>query len=119
MAAHIIDADYRIAYAAEATVVHAHRYTYRQQLSRNFDLAVSQQQYREIFSRVKSESEGIRLVKDTAKHLIDTDRWFMLPDLVCQTGFKYAGYLLGKNYRRLPRDIVKKLSMNKQYWEKK
>ncbi len=117
MAANTIDAGYKIAYVAEATVVHSHRYTYRQQFSRNFDLAVSQQQYSKIFSRVSSESEGIRLVKDTMLHLIKNDQWYMIPDLVCRSGFKYAGYLCGKNYRRLPRDVVKMMSMNKSYWD--
>ena len=41
-AAGLIQAGYRIAYAAEAEVVHSHKYTYWQQLTRNFDLAVSQ-----------------------------------------------------------------------------
>ena len=117
MAAETLKGDYRIAYVAEAGVIHSHHYTYRQQFSRNFDLAVSQRQYREIFDEVSSESEGIRLVKDTAKHLIDTDRWFLIPDLVFRSGFKYAGYLLGKHYRSLPKEVVKTLSMNKSYWK--
>ena len=119
MAANTIDAGYKIAYVADATVVHSHRYTYRQQFSRNFDLAVSQEQYKRIFSRVKSESEGIKLVRDTAVHLIKNDQWFMLPDLICQSGFKYAGYLMGKKYRHFPRDVVKMMSMNKSYWDEK
>ena len=57
----MVQAGYQIAYAAEAKVVHAHKYTYWQQLTRNFDMAVSQRQYREIFESVKSESEGMRL----------------------------------------------------------
>ena len=117
MAAGTIGAGYRIAYAAEAKVIHAHRYTYRQQLSRNFDLAVSQRQYREIFDAVPSESEGKRLVKMTVKHLVKTGRWYLLPDLVFQSGFKYIGYFLGKRYRHLPKWLVKKLSMNKAYWK--
>ncbi len=119
MAAGTIGAGHKIAYVAEATVVHAHKYTYRQQLSRNFDLAVSQRQYREIFDAVPSESEGKRLVKMTVKHLMKTGRWYLLPDLVFQSGFKYMGYFLGKRYRRLPKWMVKRLSMNKAYWEKK
>ncbi|MEE3467163.1 MAG: glycosyltransferase [Eubacterium sp.] len=117
MAAGTIGAGYKIAYVAEATVVHAHKYTYRQQLSRNFDLAVSQRQYREIFDAVPSESEGKRLVKMTAKHLLKTGRWYLLPDLVFQSGFKYMGYFLGKRYRRLPKGLVKRISMNKAYWK--
>ena len=117
MAAGTIGAGYKIAYVAEATVVHAHKYTYRQQLSRNFDLAVSQRQYREIFDAVPSESEGKRLVKQTIRHLIKTGKWYLLPDLVFQSGFKYMGYFWGKRYRRLPKWLVRRLSMNKSYWK--
>lgn len=38
----LIQEGYAIAYVAEARVVHSHNYTNRQQLHRNFDLAVSQ-----------------------------------------------------------------------------
>lgn len=44
MAANMVQAGYQIAYAAEAKVVHAHKYTYWQQLTRNFDMAVLQRQ---------------------------------------------------------------------------
>lgn len=117
MAASVIHAGYEIAYAADAQVVHAHKYTYRQQFSRNFDLAVSQRQYHEIFDGVRSETEGIRLVKDTAKFLLKKGKWYLLPDLVCQSGFKFLGYRFGKKYDKLPRKLVKRFSMNKGYWK--
>lgn len=117
MAAKTIEAGYSIAYAADAEVYHAHKYTFRQYFSRNFDLAVSQKQYSEIFDKVSSESEGVRLVMKTAKHLTDTDRWYLLPELVIGSGCKYAGYFLGKRYRSLPKEVTRALSMNKAYWK--
>ncbi len=117
MAARMIQAGYEIAYAASARVIHAHRYTYRQQFRRNFDLAVSQRQYREIFEGVRSESEGIRLVKDTAGHLLSTGKWYLLPDLVFQSGFKFMGYRLGKKYEKLPRRLVLWCTMNRAFWQ--
>ena len=117
MASKIIDAGYKIAYASGAKVIHAHKYTYRQQLTRNFDMAVSQRQYREIFERVKSESEGIKLVKQTAKYLLSCGKGYLLFDLVLQSGFKLIGYKLGLKYEKLPMWLVKKCSMNKAYWK--
>lgn len=117
MASKIIDAGYKIAYASGAKVIHAHKYTYRQQLTRNFDMAVSQRQYREIFERVKSESEGIKLVKQTAKYLLSCGKGYLLFDLVLQSGFKMIGYKLGLKYEKLPMWLVKKCSMNKAYWK--
>lgn len=116
MAAGVIRAGYEIAYVAEAAVVHAHKYTYRQQFTRNFDLAVSQRQYREIFDEVKSESEGMRLVKDTMKYLFHHGKWYLVPDLIFQSGFKFLGYRFGKKYDKLPLWLVRKFSMNKSYW---
>lgn len=115
-ASKVIGAGYRIAYAAEAKVVHAHRYTYWQQLTRNFDMAVSQRQYREVFEGIRSESEGIRLVKDTAGRLIKSGKWYLIPDLILQSGFKFLGYRLGLHYEKLPDRVVRWLSMNKNYW---
>lgn len=117
MASKVIDAGYKIAYASHAKVVHSHKYTYRQQLTRNFDMAVSQRQYREIFERVKSESEGVKLVKQTAKYLLKKGKWYLLPDLVFQSGFKFIGYKLGLKYEKLPLWLVRKCSMNKAYWK--
>lgn len=118
MASSVIRAGYEIAYAAEAKVEHAHHYTYREQFSRNFDLAVSQRQYRSVFEGIRSESEGIRLVKQTAAYLFKRGKWYLLPDLILQSGFKYMGYFLGKRYDRLPKKFVRSLSMNKGYWDK-
>ena len=117
MASKIIGADYSIAYAANARVIHSHNYTCWEQFKRNFDLAVSQVQYKEAFAGVKSESEGIRLVKDTAKHFIKTKKWKNIFKLILQSGFKYLGYKFGQNYEKLPKKFVKKCSMNPSYWK--
>ena len=119
MASKVIQAGYKIAYVAEAMVIHAHKYTYRQQFTRNFDLAVSQRQYHEIFDGVKSESEGMRLVKNTMKYLFRHGKWYLVPDLIFQSGFKFLGYRFGKKYDKLPLWLVKKFSMNPSYWRDK
>lgn len=116
MAAGIIHAGYAIAYEAEAKVIHSHKYTYRQQFQRNFDLAVSQKQYSHIFQSVKSENEGIKLVKQTLQYLIDQKKVILIPDLILQSGFKYLGYKSGLLYDRMPKWLIKKLSMNPGYW---
>ena len=66
MASKLIHAGYKIYYAAGAKVYHAHKYTGKQQFQRNFDLGVSHKEYCEIFDNVPSESEGIKMVKQTA-----------------------------------------------------
>ncbi|MDO5406457.1 MAG: glycosyltransferase family 2 protein [Eubacteriales bacterium] len=117
-AADVIDAGYGIAYAADARVIHSHNYSCMQQLHRNFDLAVSQAEHPEVFAAVSSESEGIRMVKQTAAYLKRQNKWYLLPELVCQSGFKYLGYQLGRHYRLLPMAAVRKLTMNQAYWDR-
>lgn len=113
----VIRNGYRIAYAADAEVYHSHNYSGREQLKRNFDLAVSQADHPEIFEAVSSEKEGMSLVKKTVSHLLRTGKWYLVPVLVWQSGMKYIGYFLGKRYRKLPAGMVRKLSMNRKYWE--
>lgn len=111
-----IQSGYQIAYTADARVIHSHNYSNMQQFHRNFDLAVSQKDHPEIFAGVPSEGEGIRLVKQTMKYLMEIHKPWLIPGLVIKSAFKYAGYLMGKNYNKLPMWLVKKCSMNRKYW---
>lgn len=113
----MIQKGYKVAYAADARVIHSHNYTAMEQFHRNFDLAVSQADHPEIFAQIRSESEGIRLVKQTVKHLVKTRKIHLIPVLVYKSGCKYLGYKLGQNYRKLPLWLVKYCSMSKTYWE--
>lgn len=117
MAAHMVQAGYGIAYQADAKVFHSHNYTYTQQFSRNFDLAVSQADHPEIFADISSESEGIRLVKRTAAYLVQAKKPWLIPDLILASGFKFLGYKAGQNYQKLPKCLVRKFTMNPSYWE--
>ncbi len=112
-----VEAGYQIVYASKAQVIHSHNYTALQQLHRNFDLGVSQADHPEIFARFSSEGEGIRLVKKTAKWLVENGYAYLLPKLVISSGSKYAGYRLGKHYKKLPKWMILKLTMNPAYWE--
>ena len=117
MAAAMIREDYRVAYASDAKVLHCHRYSYVQQFTRNFDLGVSHKQYEEVFKGVKSESEGIKLVKNTLNYLIEKKQYLLIPDLIINSAFKYLGYQFGIRYTLLPKELVRHFSMNKGYWQ--
>ena len=108
----------KVAYVAEAKVLHSHNYTGRQQFHRNFDLAVSQAQYPEVFEGVPSEGEGIRMVKATARYLIRNEQPLKVIILMYQSGCKYIGYFLGKRYKKLPMRIVMKCTSNPKYRKK-
>ncbi len=118
LARKVIDRGHKIAYVAEATVVHSHNYSGLQQLKRNFDLGVSHAQFPETFEGLKTESEGIRLVKQTSVHLVSIGKPWLIIKLVWQSGCKYIGYFLGKRYRKLPQALVHTCSMNRDYWNR-
>lgn len=115
-ARHLLDAGYRISYAADAMVIHSHNYSGIQQFHRNFDLGVSHAEYPDVFGNVKTESEGMRLVKQTCSHLCKIGKPWLIVKLFWQSGCKYAGYFWGKRYQKLSKKMVIKCSMNKKYW---
>ena len=116
-AAGAIKQGYQIAYVAEAKVLHSHNYSCSQQFHRNFDLGVSQAKHPEVFADVPSEGEGIRSIKSTISYLKAQKKAKWIPKLIIQSGCKYAGYLLGKHYKYLPKKLVLSCTMNKEYWK--
>lgn len=114
-ASKVVRAGYRISYCAEAQVIHSHNYTAVQQLRRNFDLGMSQAQHPEVFAGLLSEGEGIKLVRKTAGWLWKNGYAAKLPGLFVQSAFKYAGYRLGKGYRKLSFPLCLRLAMNRRY----
>lgn len=112
----LIKKGYKVAYAAEAKVIHSHNYDAREQFHRNFDLAVSQVDHPEIFAGIRSEKEGIKLVLGTAKHLLKIGKpWLLIPLVTTSVG-KILGYKFGQNYRRLSKSFILKCTMNQSYW---
>lgn len=106
-----------IAYMADACVYHSHNYSGLQQLRRNFDLGVSHAMFPQVFSNVPAEGEGVRLVKETAAQLVKMGKPQLVVKLIWQSGCKYIGYRLGRRYKSLPPKLVKKISMNRRYWD--
>lgn len=109
---------YGIAYAADAEVIHSHNLGNIEQFHRNFDLGVSQKDHPEIFAGIPSESEGIKLVKKTTAFLWKNHAKSKILPMIVQSGFKFVGYKLGKNYTKLSKGFVIRCSLNKDYWRK-
>ena len=115
-AGRLVEAGFGVAYAADARVIHSHNYSALEQFHRNFDLGVSQADFSDIFGKVKSTGEGIRLVKKTAAWLIRQKRPWCVIQLFWQSGWKFLGYSLGKRYRSLPGWLILRCTMNQNYW---
>ena len=109
----------KVCYTSKATVIHSHSYTYIQQFKRNFDVGVVFVDSSEYFAGVKSESEGIKFVKEACKYLIKIKKPYLIPHLIIDSGFKFLGYKAGQNYTKIPKKLVKKMSMHSFYFEQK
>lgn len=118
LAGSLIQQGGQIAYCADAKVIHSHNYSALQQFHRNFDLAVSQTMHPEIFAEIRSESEGIRLVKKSARHCLQIGKPWLIFQVITQSAGKFLGYRLGRRYRSLPRNILLWCTMNQSFWQR-
>ena len=111
-----VNAGYYIYYKAEAKVVHSHNYTAKQQLKRNFDLGASQADHPEVFEGVSSESEGKKLISGSIGYMIRNGKAYLIPKFFFHCAARLTGYVLGKNYRKLGKGLIWRLTSNKSYW---
>ena len=117
MAAKMILAGYDIAYCAEATVRHSHNYTIMQELRRYFDTGVFHREAAWIQKHFGGAAgEGKHFVYSEWCYLWqNAPNWLPLSPLF--TLAKWTGYQLGKHWQRLPRGLLLRLSMNRQFWK--
>ncbi len=116
MAYRFLMAGYGVYYKADAKVIHSHNYSNTQQFHRNFDLGVSQTDNPDVFESVSSESEGLKYIKKMTSLLIHERAAYYIPYFYINSFFRFAGYKLGRAYKKLPRKFVLACTMNQNYW---
>lgn len=118
--AKLLLAGYRIAYVAEAEVLHSHNYKMFQEFRRYFDVGVFHRSESWILERFgKPSAEGLRYVLSEMKYLVKNGRLRSIPRSVLANALKYTAYNLGYNHKLLPRSLAQKLSMNRDWWNRK
>lgn len=117
-AAKAVKAEKDVIYEPKASVIHSHNYTGIQYFKRYFDLGVSHKDFSYILSEYHSDDEGVKLVTETLKYLIRRREYIMFIPLIYHSGCKFIGMKLGKMYKRLPKEVIEKCTMNKNYWKK-
>ena len=117
-AAKAIFSGYRVAYNAEAVVMHSHDLKMKQLFKRYFDIASSLDHEPRIKSLGSAEAKGLDFFKNQAKYLRDQNRLHELPRVICETAAKYLGYKCGVNNNRIPKKMKKYLGLNSAYWFK-
>lgn len=108
---------YKVSYAADACVWHSHDYTLFQQFKRYVDIGVFFFNNRELKEYAKNESEGLKYIIQASTFLYNNKEFGELVYLFLDTLVRFLGYRVGSCYRRLPENIIKKISMNKNYWD--
>lgn len=90
---------YKIAYVAEAMVLHSHNYTIRQDFKRYFDMGKFHKMENWLLKEFgKAEGQGVRYTKSEIKFLLKRKRIYLFPEFVLRLIMKYLGYKLGMCY---------------------
>jgi glycosyltransferase involved in cell wall biosynthesis len=99
---------YKIAYVAEAIVLHSHNYTVWQDFRRYFDMGTFHRTENWLLKEFgKAEGEGIKYIKSEIKFLLKKRRFVLLPESALRLIMKYLGYKLGKGRKRFRSWVTK------------
>lgn len=119
VATKLLMANYKIAFAADASVFHSHNYSLWQEMKRYFDMGVFHA--RESWIRKTlggAEGEGVKFVVSEFKFLLHNAFW-CVPEGLLRTLFRYTGFRLGLVEKRLPLWVNRTLAMNKGYFNRR
>ncbi|WP_017346826.1 glycosyltransferase family 2 protein [Pantoea sp. A4] len=108
---------YKLAYVADSQVRHSHNYSCMEEFKRYFDIGVfhgKESWIREKFGG--AGGEGKNFIFSEINYLVKNGVLY-LPSAFLHNFFKILGYKLGQNYRALPANVTRSLSMHKRYWE--
>jgi rhamnosyltransferase len=108
----------KVAYVAEAKVWHSHAYGAGDIFQRYFDIGIFFKRNRWIVKAVNryasTESTGAKQVKKELAYLARSAPW-LLPKSILFSSLKYIAFKMGMQYEQLPKSIVKKFSLHKNF----
>ena len=109
-------AGWKTAYVADATVIHSHEYTIREEFSRYFDIGVfhTRESWIEMEFRTPY-GEGLQFVISEIRYLFPR-HIHLIPLAALHTLAKSIGYHLGRREAYLPIAAKRALSMHKNFW---
>jgi rhamnosyltransferase len=107
----------RVAYVADARVVHSHDYRPVQLLQRYFDMgAATRAGSSDVFRGVKSGGQGMRFALAQLRYLWHEREWQSMPLSLVETAAKAVGFYAGFHYRLLPPEVRLRMSMHPHVW---
>ncbi|WP_233208430.1 glycosyltransferase family 2 protein [Pollutimonas subterranea] len=116
-AAKAVMAGHKVAYVADATVMHSHNYTPLEEFRRYFDIGVFHHDEAWIAKEFGGAGgEGKRFLISEFRYLLArAPAW--IPRACVHNFFKILGYKLGKSYTKLPLRLRSGFSMHRKYWD--
>jgi rhamnosyltransferase len=115
-AARILEAGYRVAYAADATVWHSHGFSVAEEFRRYFDIGVFHREQGWIPDHFGGAGrEGLAYVRSELAYLARRAPG-RIPEALLRNLSKYLAFRSGKAYRRLPRWLTPYLSASVNHW---
>ena len=108
--------DWKIAYQADATTIHSHAFTMREEFARYFDIGIHRGRERQLLSQFgAADGEGRAFVASEMRFLLKT-RPSLIPVAALRDASKWVAYHLGLNERRLPFTVKRGLSGQPSFW---
>lgn len=117
-AAKAIFAGYKVAYSADALVLHTHHLGPVQLFRRYFDIATSLDHEPRIKALGRTEEKGLEFFRNQVKYLGDQNKLKYLPCTLLETAAKYFGFKTGANHNLIPTGLKKYLGSNTLYWSR-
>jgi rhamnosyltransferase len=108
---------YKISYAADATVRHSHSYTFAEDFKRYFDTRIFHEQNKWLIEQYgKPSGEGLRYVRSELGYILKNYPQSFVTSFTSLMA-KWLGYRLGRYYKKIPSNLLRKLSMHSTYWQ--
>lgn len=100
LAAKLLHAGWRLAYAPEAAVLHSHVDTLAGEYARNIKIGRVMEQYRERLTGAASAGEGLRLVRFVSAELLRAGKPGQVPVFLTHAAVRFVGYRAGRRQER-------------------
>ncbi len=99
-AAKVIENGYKVAYAADAEVIHSHNFTLKEQYNRNVTIGAELERHKELLNGVSADAEGMKLVKYVSLKLLKKGRIFQFIRFGFDCCARKLGNAMGKRKSR-------------------
>ncbi len=115
----LLQAGCRVAYVSKAAVYHSHNYSFAAEFRRSFDIGVlhsSEKWLLDVYGG--AEKIGNLYIRSAVQDIFQEKKYWLLSDLIGRSLSKYAGYRLGRSFKKIPAGLRPRLSMNCRWWKK-